>query len=327
MIDVQHIVAGDLGGTESRSAIVDYEGDEAHLLEETYRKWKSEHQDDLRTVLLNGIGNTIRDFRKQIAGVALAIAGPVEDHQTVLSAANTHCRHNLTPFDLHAYLEETFHTSSIVANDLEAAAAGEREKGALQGLQWGMLENLGTGWGGARIFNGVAVAAEPGHMWLPGNDAKCGCGKKDCAEATLSGGAIERRIREECATKDITIPEGMAPCAFADREAIAGKTWAVELYTNVARGIGNIWGSDLNNCPPIERIVYMGSFLERAMEIEFFRQQVRAAMIERSMFFKQHQKVEIVGLGAPRLATGEPLGPLYGAANIWKRLHDKHARA
>lgn len=327
MTETLHIMSADLGGTNCRSAIVAHRDGKPELLEDTYRSWDSEHEGDLDFVLKEGIERTVQTYRSMIDGVALAVAGPVEDHRTMLSASNTHCLHDITPFELGAELERRFEKESAVANDLEAACAGEMEQGALRGKKWARLENIGTGWGGAALFNGMAMALEPGHVWLPGNGALCGCGKMDCAEASLSGGAIRRRLQEMAQAGAIEIPNGIDPCAFTDQEAMKGTPWAVKFYTDVARDIGNVWGSNLNNCPEITDIVYMGSFLERAMKIEFVRQQVREAMLARSMFRKKHANVTIERVSAPRLPTGESLGPLYGAASIWKRLHEERKSA
>ncbi len=329
MAETLYIASGDLGGSNFRSAIVAYKDGKPELLEDTYGTIYSEHEGELDFVLQEGIGRTIQTYRDMISGVALAVAGPVENHGTVLNAPNTRCLRKVIPFGLGAELERRSGKKSIVANDLEAACAGEMEQGALRGKKWARLENIGTGWGGAALLNGVAVALEPGHVWLPRDGALCGCGKKDCAEATLSGGAIRNRLRQMHDAGAIVIPEGMDPCAFTDQEALKGTPWAVKFYTDIASDIGNVWGSNLNNCPNITDIVYMGSFLQRAMKIEFFRQQVREAMLARSMFPKQHANVGIQEVAAPRRAAlfekgeGESLGPLYGAASIWKRLHEE----
>ncbi|MDD5041518.1 MAG: ROK family protein [Candidatus Peribacteraceae bacterium] len=321
MPETLHIVSGDLGGNNCRSAVMTFDDNEPHLEEGTYRSWKSECEEDLGIVLDRGIGDAIHDFHGRIAGASLAIAGPVDDHRIALNAPNIRCLRSRVPYDLAAEMSRRFGGENIAGNDLEVACAGEMEQGALKGKKWAMLENFGTGYGGARLFNGVAVAAEPGHMWLPNNEARCGCGKTDCTEATLSGGAIRRRIQGMHDSGAIVIPAGLDPCAFADQESMKGTEWAVNFYTGIARDIGDIWGSNLNNCPLMTDIVFMGSFLERAMKIEFFRQQVREAMLARSMFSQQHANVGIYEVSAPRLPSGESLGPLYGAASVWKRLH------
>ena len=285
---------------------------------ESYLDRKHGKGADILAVIERRFRGLIAKF-KPVAGIGIAFAGPVANHSVILNAPNIDSLKDKIPFDLGEEVQCRFGVRTVIGNDLEAALAGQQvEGGAMHGVEWGMLENIGTGWGGARLFNGVAVAAEPGHAWLPSQGKLCGCGRTDCVEATLSGGAIRGRIVEECARLDISIPKDANPCAFADQQVEAGEKWAVHLYKQIATDIGNIWGSNLNQCPLFERIVYMGSFLEHAMSIKSFAKQVRKAMHARSMF-PDHKKVEIRKVAALS-AEGRSYGPLLGAASIWKSM-------
>lgn len=126
---------------------------------------------------------------------------------------------------------------------------------------------------------------------------------------------MKRKIVDLCAALGVAIPEGMHPCAFADREASRGVGWAADLYARTARDIGDVWGSNLNGCPEFTHLSYMGSFLANAMRIDAFRDTVRAAMMARSMF--PERDVTLAETSAPRHDNGQSLGPLYGAARIW----------
>lgn len=334
MSETLFIASGDLGGSNCRSGIVAYEQGEARFIDVSYHAANTKNESDLAFVLREGIGRTVQHYRGLISGIALAVAGPIPDHREMIKAPNTKCLHDITPFNIADTLQRTFEMESWCANDVEAACAGETEKGSLRGAQWAMFENIGSGWGGAYILNGIPVAAEPGHIVVgrggvgaTGKEESCGCGKTGCAEAQLSGVAIDRRLREMHAQGQILIPEDRwnNPSAFADEEAENGAPWAVEFYTGVAQEIGDIWGSKLNLCPPMTDIVYQGSFLECAMRIRFFREEVQRTMLARSMLPAQHAKVRIRQVSAPTF-DGKPLGPIYGAASIWKRLHDERAK-
>jgi len=325
MSETLHIVSGDLGGSNMRSAVVAFENNRAQVLENTYQAISTKGELDFNTVAKKGIGQTIRAFHGRIIGIALGVAGPIPDHQLLLSASNTACLHDRTPYNIAEDLRCQFGVESYGVNDVEAGCAGEMERGSLQDTKWAMYENIGSGWGGAYIYNGVPVSAEPGHIWLPGNGKACGCGKRDCAESKVKGIEIENQLREMHTKQQMIIPQEYRehPCVFSDHEAAKGTEWAVELYTELANTIGRIWGSKLNLCPPITDIVYQGSFIECAMRINFFREEVRRAMLAQSMFSEMHAKIPMREVSAPKLPGGEPLGPLYGAANVWKRLHDE----
>lgn len=317
-----YIAAGDWGGSNLRSAVIETDGTDARVIEETLVGFSSKDHTDPAFVIRESMGESVRRFGGAIDGVGLDVAGPVARHETLLAAPNIEALRSRTPFDLHRLLTEAFDRPAIVANDLEAALAGETAVGSLKGVDWAMLENIGTGWGGARLYAGVAVAAEPGHQWIPGreDDPVCGCGKAGCIEAVCSGGAIRRRVTELCAKEKIEIPEGTDACAFADGKVASGEIWAVDLYGQIADTIGQVWGSNLNVCPPMEKIAYMGSFLDRAMEIEFFRNRVRESLMRRTMFRSQHEGIPIVKVSAPHTKEGIALGPLYGVAKIFRQM-------
>jgi hypothetical protein len=106
----------------------------------------------------------------------------------------------------------------------------------------------------------------------------------------------------------------MDPCAFADELARTDPTsWAHDLYKETAMMIGDIWGSRLNLCPLVEKIVYMGTFAQRFFGFEEFKTLVHLTIIERSMFRDFHRKIQII----PSTASH---GALLGAARIFHRL-------
>ncbi|NLX91509.1 MAG: ROK family protein [Firmicutes bacterium] len=90
----------------------------------------------------------------------------------------------------------------IVENDANAAAWGEYVYGAGRGKENLLLVTLGTGIGGALIIDGKlahgasGLAGEIGHIpILPREGPLCGCGKRGCLEALVSGTAIAREGR------------------------------------------------------------------------------------------------------------------------------------
>lgn len=334
------ILCGELGGTWCRTAIVEISLSDLHLLPQTFRSVRTQDLEHLDAVLACTAWESLRAASDASCSyLCLAVAGAIDNHRIVRTAANIRCLQKQSGLDLAdtlraqlaSVLPQKHHASMItyVVNDLEAAIIGEVEKGALGNCHWALMENIGSGWGGAMLCNNDVVAAEPGHIWMHrgGEHRRCGCGRMNCAEAYYSGAAVQEEIVRLCDELGIQIPEEQHPCTFADAQVRAGTPWAALLYKDVARGIGEIWGSRLNLCPTVEKIVYMGTFITRAMALPFFRETVQQAFHSRTLFPERHAAVEITPSRVPQRSLQNPgdkehpLGALYGAAWIFVKNH------
>jgi predicted NBD/HSP70 family sugar kinase len=330
MVQKLFVLCGDLGGTSLRTAVVEIKRGKGaadyRIAEKSYLHQQLPPNATLQENVVGQLMNSTTKFlqhnpKTTLEGVALAVAGPVWIHRILLKAPNISFLRERCPLNLAKELEEKFTQNEggirvIILNDLEAALAGEVEVGALKGCRWALMENIGTGWGGASLYNGEEVAGEPGHIWLPGA-GKCGCGRKECAEARFSGAAIGAAVVKHYAQ---AAPALKRACRFVENRARKGDCWAQHFLREVAGGIGNIWGSRLNLCPPIERIVYMGSVIEGFMSLDFFAERLREVMLARSMFPAQHARVELVKAQGPRDNANQLLSPLLGAARVLLRL-------
>lgn len=315
------ILCLDMGGTKLRIGIVE-KGTDGSLIAVT-RTLREDFpaptkEDEVPVYIFRTLEATDGGYD----GIACAIAGTIWDHRIVRTAPNVPWLADRKNFDLAAWFTLHSRKPVIIANDMEAALAGEVEAGALRGVDWAIMNTLSTGWGGANLYNGVAVAGEPGHVWLGGSADtwRCGCKRTRCPEAWFSGGAVRTRVLQVCRDFSLRIPDGTDPCTYADQEAEKGTHWARSLYTDVATGIGEIWGSQLNLCPRFQKIVYMGTFGLHAMQLTFFRERLRQALLARSLFRDEHEHLPIVPAEAPQ-------GPLLGAARIFLQLTSDFSRA
>lgn len=324
---MKHILCFDVGGTKTRVAVVTADGPSSvpELVERTYREIPTPATIEELGVVAK---SAVADFHEDpdwIAGYSLAIAASIRDHVVVRESPNVPFLRGKHGYPLTQRLRDVFEAvvPVLLVNDMEAALAGEVVAGALRGCRWGFMDTISTGWGGAMLYNGAEVAAEPGHLWVGGSSihlSKCGCGRQNCAEGRYSGGAVRRRVLEEVEAmadarydSSYRVPDGTDPCAFADEEYRQHEPWARLLYHGVAEAIGEIWGSRLNLCPLVEKIVYTGTFAERFFAIPDVLGLVRARMTERFLFQDQHETVPITRAEAPR-------GVLLGAARIFERL-------
>lgn len=192
------IIGVDLGGTFSKIAIIDMDGN-------IIRKW------EIPTEISNGgqeipglIAKSIKVQLKQwnhpqnlIQGIGIGAPGPVQIEKGIVrEAINLGWK---DPFPLKAMLEQHTSLPVTVDNDANCAALGEMWKGAGEGLKDLVCVTLGTGVGGGIITNGEIVhgsngsAGEIGHVtsMLDGG-ARCNCGKYGCLETIASATGIVR---------------------------------------------------------------------------------------------------------------------------------------
>lgn len=91
---------------------------------------------------------------------------------------------------------------TVVDNDANAAAWGERTYGAARGFDHVVMLTLGTGIGSGLIVDGRLVrgatgaGAEAGHMVIDPDGPQCPCGLKGCLERFASGSAIAEAARK-----------------------------------------------------------------------------------------------------------------------------------
>lgn len=144
---------------------------------------------------------------------------------------------------------------TIVDNDANAAALGERTFGSARGSDYVAYLTIGTGIGSGFIDKGRLVrgfsgaAAELGHMIIDPAGPECPCGLRGCFEQMASGTAIGRLGREAVA-KD---PDSSIVAFAGSVEAITGKhvAQAAREYDETARDVlrraGKSLGTGLSN--------------------------------------------------------------------------------
>jgi glucokinase len=181
----RYCIAGDIGGTNIRVSLVDAE----------YRiisKLKEPTGTDPVEVLFKLIDN-IRAKQpkgKKICGIGLAVAGVVDSETgAVLRAPNIQ---SLSGFALGAETAGRYGMNTLIENDANAAAFGEKTAGAGRDFSGFVMLTLGTGIGGGIVVNDrlLRVAAEIGHTTVNTSGPQCGCGSVGCLETYASASAI-----------------------------------------------------------------------------------------------------------------------------------------
>lgn len=93
---------------------------------------------------------------------------------------------------LQKMMEDRFHLKTVVTNDANAAAYGEKIYGGAKEMNDFILVTLGTGVGSGIVCNGQllygsnGLAGEMGHTILHANGRQCSCGRKGCVETYTS---------------------------------------------------------------------------------------------------------------------------------------------
>lgn len=144
---------------------------------------------------------------------------------------------------------------TVVDNDANAAAWGERCFGAAQGSDHVVLLTIGTGVGSGLVSDGRLVrgatgaGAEAGHMVIDPSGPNCPCGLKGCLEMFASGSAIAaaaRRAIEEDPSSAIVDMAGSVEEITAEAVARAAREYD-ETARNVLKKAGTSLGIGMSN--------------------------------------------------------------------------------
>lgn len=154
-----------------------------------------------------------------------------------------------------------------VDNDANTAALAEYTLGAGRGSEAMLMLTLGTGIGGAMVFDGSVYrgrgfAGEFGHTRFAHGEHMCDCGQRGCWETEAAGPALERLARQLIADDpngslanlvDDATPSGPTISAAA----AGGDPQAITLISQVGRNFGQGLASVISVFDP-DRVVVGG---------------------------------------------------------------------
>ena len=207
----QVVVAMDWGGTWTRTAVIDRQGEILWQAREPNPQngTKEEYLSNAEKLL----SNAIQQSGGPVAGIGAAVAGPVEPTTgTFFQPPNLMV---LDGISFKALWEEAFQVPVWVGNDANLAALGEHYFGAgKESADKGhpvktlFYVTVSTGVGGGVVDKGSVflgangLTAEIGHTMVDTTvDAlQCQCGARGCLEAIASGTGIERIAKQKLAS-------------------------------------------------------------------------------------------------------------------------------
>ena len=196
---MRYALAGDLGATNMRAALVDVEG-RVHHRRSVPTLAERGRDDVLERLLL--IFEQVKSLAGdgQVIGIGVAVAGPTDPATGVMyNPPNIPAWHG---FSAKPALEERFSLPVMLANDASLAALAEYRYGAGRGYRHVIYITVSTGIGGGIVIDGRTLlgahgfAGEIGHITIDRNGPICRCGNVGCWEALSSGTAIARLARE-----------------------------------------------------------------------------------------------------------------------------------
>lgn len=199
---IPYIIGVDIGGTSIQSGLFDPNG---HLVS----TWniKTNNKDRGSSIvedLSQSIEEKLSEYqldKSMILGIGIGVAGFIDRESGFIhESINIGWR----DFPLKRQMEERMGLPVLIENDANAAALGERWKGAGNGADDLIVMTIGTGVGGGVIANGEIIAGangmggEIGHYPLdPKNGFLCNCGKHGCLETFSSATGIVRHALEQ----------------------------------------------------------------------------------------------------------------------------------
>lgn len=243
----------DLGGTNMRIAAIGSNGQRLETI--CTDTLVSRGRDRVIGEMCDAILKLVDKFssRHGFAGVGVGVPGIIDlEAGTVCAAAQLPDWAN---YPVKAEIQRRLGTPVILENDANCAALGEKWLGAGRDANGLCMVTLGTGVGGAFIFNGeiwhgmIGMAGEIGHMTVTPDGPSCGCGNRGCLEQYASATAIKRMAAESAAAGESAElarameqnPEFSAKLVF--QCAVQGDPVAQRIFDTVGWALGVVLSS------------------------------------------------------------------------------------
>lgn len=224
----------DIGGTRLKAALVSPNGLLSGQLVERSRM--NEPYPAVRDQLASVIAAlTIASDCTPVA-VGIGVAGLMDgSRRRVIAAPN--CP-GVVGSPLVDDLERATGIAVVMDNDANVMALGEGASGAAKGIRHFLAVTLGTGVGGAVIYDGCLLrgasggGGEIGHLCIDRHGPRCGCGSNGCLESFIGMKGIERWIARNVGGLRRIGMGGLSDLAQG------GDTEAIRVFEFVGRTLG-----------------------------------------------------------------------------------------
>ena len=226
----------DLGGTKTEIVVLDAN------LDLIYKKRLLTGSANGPEYIVNQIGLLYEDAKAFISAAShsfgVGTPGSLSVDKGLLRNSNTLCLNGLP---LKKLIEDKIQHEIYVENDANCFALAEAIMGSGKGHQLVFGVIMGTGCGGGFVINQSLrigpqkIAGEWGHSVLHSNGLKCYCGKNGCIEMYLSGGGLEKILRDNNVL-DTTAEQ------FLNRKRYGAKDRVIlnNFYADFGLALGNV---------------------------------------------------------------------------------------
>jgi len=172
----------DLGGSHIAVGLIDENG---KILEKEDIEILEEDKANIIDIIENYITSQVEKIVKynKVEGIGIAIPGTVDENK-IIKAVNL----GIENYEIVKKLQKQIKLPIKIKNDAKCAAMAEHTYGCIKEYSNALFLTLGTGIGGAVIFDNQLLdpkylpGFEFGHMVIAKDGRLCNCGKKGCFE-------------------------------------------------------------------------------------------------------------------------------------------------
>ena len=272
----------DIGGSHIGIGVVDNNG-EIIIKTEKFLNEKN----NIRNILEEFITENVMQFALMydIESIGIAVPGTIRNNN-IDKAVNL----NIENYNLATILEKILKIKVKLKNDAKCAALAEYKYGELNEYKNSVFLCIGTGIGGAVIYNGQLLEAKevPGyefsHMIIQKDGELCNCGKRGCFEAYASLKRFKQKISDRFELNTLSGKE-IRKFIQENSENQILKEMIKEYIEYLSIGISNI----INIFEP-EAICLGGSFAEYE---NIFYNPLKQAILQGNLLFNPRHDIII----------------------------------
>lgn len=272
----------DLGGSHIGIGVVDENGN-IICKEEKYIEDKTDIEKQIEEFIIEKVMQM--QLTNDVTEIGMAVPGTVSNNK-IIKAVNL----GIENYDIVSKLENILKLPMRLRNDAKCAALAEQKYGELAKYKNSVFLCIGTGIGGAVIFDGKLLEAQnvPGfefsHTIIHKNGKLCNCGKRGCFETYASFKRFKEKIAKEFNLETI---DGDTIKSFLkkNREEPRLKYMINNYIEDLSIGISNI----INIFEP-EVICIGGSFAEYE---DILKTPLKKALLSGNLLFNKRDDIII----------------------------------